>query len=232
MSEVKVIKIRTEEEVAKQIQSDKEFLISAVTDELKDLAYLFHFEAWENNGGMQWFYDECVQITNEVMFEDGSPYQKWLEHWKTTEDKQCQGFSEFTDETCFDWYHMNRAREIFLLRTDKDDIETTKGQVSERIGMLLSHFKEDMISEVTQMGLLECNKLLKAKAEREEAERKKKEEAEQKAQRVQAVVEMLRAMEVDGDTMEQILHSVGMDEQMYNQLNMTFGTPIEPIVQK
>jgi len=39
--------------------------------------------------------------------------------------------------------------------------------------------------------------------------------------RTQAVIQQLKQMEVDGETMQYILEQVGMDEQMLRQLVMT-----------
>ena len=38
------------------------------------------------------------------------------------------------------------------------------------------------------------------------------------------IVEQLKAMEVDGETMQYILNKVGMDDQMHRQLVMTMPT--------
>jgi hypothetical protein len=38
------------------------------------------------------------------------------------------------------------------------------------------------------------------------------------------IIEQLKAMEVDGETMQYILNKVGMDDQMHRQLVMTMPT--------
>jgi hypothetical protein len=133
--------MREEKEIQERIQEDLQFIISAVTTELHDMAYLKYFNAWENNGGMGWFFQECVDITHEIMLSEGSQYLKWLEHWKTTEGNNWEAFSEFTSETCFDWYHMNEARKLFKSRYEKD--ECTKEQISESIAYLINEYKTD-----------------------------------------------------------------------------------------
>ena len=124
------------EEIREQIQSDLLFITSAVTTELHDLAYLKYFDVWENNGGMQWFFSECVEITEEIMLTEGSAYLKWLEVWKVNTDVS---FSEITGETCFDWYHMTEARKEFESRYEKD--ECNKEQVLEYISSIIKQQK-------------------------------------------------------------------------------------------
>jgi hypothetical protein len=44
--------MKSKKEIRKQKQADLQFIISAVTTELHQMAYLEYFGAWENNGGM------------------------------------------------------------------------------------------------------------------------------------------------------------------------------------
>ena len=200
---------KTKEEIEEQKRSDIEFIVSAVTSELENTAYLEYFETWENNGGMGWFYTECVDITHKVMLTEGSPYLKWLNHWINTEDENCEMFSEFTGETCFDWYHMNEARKEFESRYDKD--ENIDDQISERIGGLLSLFKT---VEHRDKILVDAVAYAKKKINRE---------AKNKwLNQIKPIIEQLKEIDVDGEQMQYILEEVGMDEQMYNQLNSTF----------
>ena len=200
---------KTKEEIEEQKRSDIEFIVSAVTSELENTAYLEYFETWENNGGMGWFYTECVEITHEIMLKEGSAYLKWLNHWINTEDENCEMFSEFTGETCFDWYHMNEARKEFESRYDKD--ENIDDQISERIGGLLSLFKT---VEHRDKILVDAVAYAKKKINRE---------AKNKwLNQIKPIIEQLKEIDVDGEQMQYILEEVGMDEQMYNQLNSTF----------
>ena len=128
--------MKTTEEIREQIQSDLRFITSAVTTELHTLAYLKYFDVWENNGGMQWFFSECVEITEEIMLTEGSAYLKWLEVWKVNTDVS---FSEITGKTCFDWYHMTEARKEFESRYEKD--ECNKEQVLEYISSIIKQQK-------------------------------------------------------------------------------------------
>ena len=157
--------MKTKKEIKKQKQEDIKFIVSAVTSELYDMAYYDYFETWENEGGMGWFFDECVNITHKVMLKKGSPYLKWLDNWAKSDDKYCEGFSEITGETCFDWYHMNEARKEFQSRYEKDEV--------------------------------------KSPMERNE---------------VDLIIDLLKKIEVDGETMEYIITKVGMDGQMFSQL--------------
>lgn len=200
---------KTKEQIEEQKRNDVEFIISAVTSELENLAYLEYFETWENNGGMAWFFDECVEITHKIMFKPDSAYLKWLDYWTKNEEKHCEGFSEVTGETCFDWYHMNEARKEFESRYEKD--ENIDAQISERIGGLLNLFKTQ---EHRQKILLDA--VTHASKERE---RKAKNEWVSK---IQPIIKQLKDMDVDGEQMQYILEEVGMDEQMYRQLNNTF----------
>ena len=200
---------KTKEQIVKQKRSDIEFIVSAVTSELENTAYLEYFDTWENNGGMGWFYTECVEITHEIMFREGSAYLKWFNHWMSTEDKDCEMFSEFTGETCFDWYHMNEARKVFESRYEKD--ENIDDQISERIGGLLSLFKT---VEHRDKILVDAVAYAKKQINRE---------AKNKwLNQINPIIEQLKEIDVDGEQMQYILEKVGMDEQMYNQLNSTF----------
>lgn len=203
--------MRTEKEIEIKKQNDRAFIVSAVTSELHDMAYLDYFGAWENNGGMGWFFDECVEITDKVMFTEGSPYMRWLEHWKSTDnDRDVEGFSEFTGETCFDWYHMDEARKEFQSRYTKD--YCNKQQVSEHIGgLIMSLESEKERDELIGMAIRYAEKQLKIKKDREE-----------KLLKIEAIIKQLKDIDVDGQTMQHILEKVGMDEQMYEQLKYRY----------
>ena len=140
--------MKTEKEIEVKVQEDIQFIISAVTSELHMTAYLEYFNTWERNGGMQWFFDECVQITHEIMLSEGSKYLEWLEYWKKNDENYCKGFSEVTNETCFDWYHMNKALEVFKSRYDKDTPTEIKERYKEHIGGVLSLFQEEDMKEL------------------------------------------------------------------------------------
>ena len=133
--------MRSKKEIKEKKQEDLLFITSAITTELHNLAYIEYFETWENNGGMGWFFQECVEIANKVMFSEGSQYLKWLDHWKETKGNNWKSFSELTGETCFDWYHMDEALKEFQSRYEKD--ECIKEQVSERIGHLINEFDSE-----------------------------------------------------------------------------------------
>ena len=200
---------KTKEQIEEQKKNDVEFIISAVTSELHNMAYLEYFDTWENNGGMGWFYTECVEITHKIMFTEGSQYLKWLDHWIHNEDEYCEGFSEVTNETCFDWYHMDEARKEFESRYEKD--ENINVQVFEHIGRLLNLFNTtDDRDKILLDAVNHAKKLRNEKIRKE------------KLQKINSIVNQLNDMEVDGETMQVILEEVGMDEQMYKQLNNKF----------
>ncbi len=133
--------MKSKKEIREQKQDDRAFIVSAITMELQQLAYIEYFNQWEGNGGMGWFFNMCVELADEIMFTEGSAYLKWLDVWIANEDKYCEGFSEVTGETCYDWYHMNEARRIFESRYEKDSPSEIKEQVSEHIGLYLNDFK-------------------------------------------------------------------------------------------
>jgi hypothetical protein len=197
--------MKTEEEVKQKIQEDLQFIISAVTSTLHDMAYLKYFVAWENNGGMGWFFSECVDITHEIMLTEGSAYLKWLEHWKEMEDNTCESFSEITGETCFDWYHMIEARKLFMSMYEED--ECSKVQISERMGYLLNSFKVDVDRDAVMSMAVKF-----AKKERDRII------GTVNDPRVQQVIDTLNELDVDGESMEYIIEKVGMTDQMVKQL--------------
>lgn len=200
---------KTKKQIEEQKKNDVEFIISAVTTELYNMAYLEYFDTWENNGGMGWFFDECVEITHKIMFTEGSQYLKWLDHWINNDEKYCKGFSEVTNETCFDWYHMDEARKEFESRYEKD--ENINVQVFEHIGRLLNLFNTtDDRDKILLDAVNHAKKLRNEKIRKE------------KLQKINSIVNQLNDMEVDGETMQVILEEVGMDEQMYKQLNNKF----------
>jgi len=129
--------MKTKKEIKKQKRRDLQFIISAVTSELNNTAYYDYFTTWENNGGMQWFFDECVEITKKVMFTDGSKYLEWLAYWSTTNDAHPKTFSDMFGE-CFDWYHMDLARKEFEARYEKDEptLPIQRNEVSLIISLL------------------------------------------------------------------------------------------------
>ena len=196
--------MRNEKEIEAKKQEDIKFILSAVTSELHDIAYLQYFGTWENNGGMQWFFDECIQITEQLMMTEGSKYLEWLEHWKVTTDKTCEGFTEITGETCFDWYHMNEATKEFKSRYDKD--EDIKEQYSESIGSMLCQFDSTEVDGVIADAIKYVEK------------RKTREKVAKFNAKVKEVIQELKNMEVDGETMEHIIDEVGMYNQMQSQL--------------
>jgi len=184
--------MKTIADIELQKIKDVQFIISAVTTELHNMAYLEYFNTWENNGGMQWFFDECVEITNKVMFKEGSQYLKWLDHWIHNEDKYCKNFSEVTGETCFDWYHMNEARKEFESRYEKD--ECSMEQKAEHIGRILSGFKHsDDIDRTMNLAIQECQKIKDRQKELENNEKIKK------------VVKLIDSLDMDKESIQVVM---------------------------
>ena len=104
---------------------------------------------------------------------------------------------------------MNEARKEFESRYDKD--ENIDNQISERIGGLLSLFKT---VEHRDKILVDAVAYAKEQINRE---------AKNKwLNQINPIINQLKEIDVDGEQMQYILEKVGMDEQMYNQLNSTF----------
>ena len=118
--------MKTKKEIRKQKQEDIKFIVSAVTSELYDKAYYDYFETWENEGGMGWFFSECVDITHKIMLSEGSQYLKWLDYWANTNDEHPMYFREYTNTDCFDWYHMTEARKEFEIERIKIDLRLSE----------------------------------------------------------------------------------------------------------
>jgi len=181
--------MRTETEIREKKEADLQFIISAVTSELHDIAYLKYFTAWEHNGGMRWFFDECVDITKEIMLAEGSEYMKWLDYWKDTSGEDFEWFTEFSGES-FDWYHMNEARHLFESRYKEDDC--TKRQVSESIGYLINSFEDEADrDEVTAMAIKFANKGIETK-------------------KLRKIIQDLKDINANADTMETISKKLGI----------------------
>ncbi len=115
--------MKTKNQIKYKKIEDIKFIVSAVTTELYDMAYYDYNDTWENEGGMVWFFNECVNITNKIMLSKGSQYLKWLDHWAKT-DGACINFTDLTGESYFDSYHMTEARKEFQSRYEKDEVKS------------------------------------------------------------------------------------------------------------
>lgn len=88
-----------------QIRNDRGVLIAAVSEELHELIKEEH-QNWLDHSGHYAFYDLVVAIVDEMMFSEGSAYQRFI---KAKADGKNVDFNHITDE-CFDWYHMALAK--------------------------------------------------------------------------------------------------------------------------
>ena len=127
--------MKTTKEIKRQKREDRAFIISAVTAELYNLAYLKYFGVVDYSGGMGWLFSECIEITDKIMFTEGSAYLKWLDQWSTNDDIT---FYEVVGES-FDWYHMDEARKEFKSRYEEDSVSEIKSQILEQIKCLTSN---------------------------------------------------------------------------------------------
>jgi len=88
-----------------QIKKDRGVLIAAVSEDLYTLIKEEH-ESWLDESGHYSFYDLVVAIVDEMMFSEGSAYQRFM---KAKANDKNADFHDMTDD-CFDWYHMALAR--------------------------------------------------------------------------------------------------------------------------
>ena len=200
--------MRTQEQINKRKQEDLNFIISAITNELSSYVYLNYFDTWESRGGMQWFFSECVELAEEVMFTEGSEYLKWLDYYATTtEDRFVNGFMEVTETEPFDWYHMNKATELFESRYDKDDIEFNLDHIGEHIGHIIQNLESKDRDTILEIARVKADELTANTL---------------KVKQIEDAISYLKALELDGESTQTILEGIGMDEQMFNQLNVKF----------
>tara|TARA_B100000767_G_scaffold240090_2_gene235696 strand:+ start:384 stop:944 length:561 start_codon:yes stop_codon:yes gene_type:complete len=130
--------MRSYEETLEKRDLDLQFVISAVTTDLATTAYHEYFSAWEHNGGDQWFFDECVEITKKFMLEDPM-YKNYLEAWRKSESIYLS-FNDYSNE-CLDWHYMSKARTEFESRYKKDSDEEILKQRTEQLIHILGKFK-------------------------------------------------------------------------------------------
>ncbi len=131
--------MKTKKEIKEQKRIDLEFIISAVTDRLLGVARIEYSSILDNNGYF-WLYDECVTITHQILFEEGSAYLKYLDLWAKGENPD---FHELNNE-CFDWYHMNKALEVWESKygEEKNNEEEIFVAKSEMIGYMIDEQKD------------------------------------------------------------------------------------------
>jgi glutathionylspermidine synthase len=82
-------------------QDDKQFITSAITLELFEIAK--QKEGYIDNYGMIHFYDMCVDIANEIIDND-EEYKKFV---------QDKNHFQNVHNTCFDWYCIDKASDFF-----------------------------------------------------------------------------------------------------------------------
>lgn len=195
-------------QIERQREADLKFIISAVTEELSGYVYLEYFNTWEGMGGMQWFFYECVDLAEEVMLSEGSEYLRWLDYYATTEDDRVKGFDEFTNTACFDWYHMNKARELFESRYEKDDLKDNLTHIGEHIGCIIHKLGAKDRGTILEIAKAKADELVEEKL---------------KDKQVEDAINYLKELDLDGESTQAILEGIGMDEQMHSQLNVKFN---------
>ncbi len=172
--------MKTKKEIKEKKRNDLEFVISAVTNRLLDVVR-FEYSSILDNHGYFWFYDECVTITHQVLFEEGSAYLKYLDLWEKEENPD---FHELNNE-CFDWYHMNKAVDVWESEygEEKDDEKTAFKNRTEWIGHMINEEGSFGGSELISKALAFSNKI--------DADKEKR-----KQQMIENIVEKLNNSEV------------------------------------
>lgn len=88
-----------------KIRNDRGVLIAAVSEDLYTLIKEEH-DDWLDESGHYAFYDLVVAIVDELLFAEGSMYQRFM---KARKNNSKLDFHSFSGD-CFDWYHMGTAR--------------------------------------------------------------------------------------------------------------------------
>lgn len=89
----------------KEIRNDRGVIIAAVSEDLYELIKKEH-QDWLDESGHYAFYDLVVAIVDEMMFSEGSTYQRFI---KQKGKNRKFDWHSFAGE-CFDWFHMGLAR--------------------------------------------------------------------------------------------------------------------------
>lgn len=90
-----------------KIRDDRGVIIAAVSEDLYTLIKEEH-EDWLDESGHYAFYDLVVAIVDEMLFAEGSTYQRFM---KARKNNSKLDWHEFSGE-CFDWFHMGLARKM------------------------------------------------------------------------------------------------------------------------
>jgi len=196
---VEIIKCRIDERHLKEEREKKEkvdfnFLLSAITAELLPIVKRkYFFNTLEANGGYQWFYDECVIITEQVMFSKDSMYIKWLNHIDKVGFKNTC-FGTFIEKVkpeaeyhCFDWYFMQKAKALFQKKYEEDSYEN-----------IVSQAKDETINVFKNLQSKKDRERVFENVEKHFKEKKQK-EITKKVTEIQSLLEGL-----DAETIEQI----------------------------
>ena len=90
-----------------EIRNDRGVIIAAVSVELYSLIKE-EYDDWLDENGHYAFYDLVVTIVDELLFAEGSMYQRFMKERKNNSKIDFYNFSG----NCFDWYHMGTARKM------------------------------------------------------------------------------------------------------------------------
>jgi len=94
-------------ELTKVMQYDRALIISAITQECLDLVRK-EYADWLDNNGYYPFYEMMVEITDEVLFADGSDYRK--AHAMGVEN--IGEYYQTEVKRCFDWHCMELGAKL------------------------------------------------------------------------------------------------------------------------
>ena len=94
--------------IQEQIANDEKFILSVISARNWCMVSKEYFDYLEHDG-YQAYYDMCIDITNELLFGEGSEYLKALK-------SDCVTGHYHNLNTCFDWYYMAESEKIIRER--------------------------------------------------------------------------------------------------------------------
>ena len=147
-----------------QIRKDRGVIIAAVSEDLYSLIKENH-DDWLDECGHYAFYDLVVAIVDEMLFSEGSTYQRFIKK----KGVDSRDWYDFAGE-CFDWFHMGLARTM-VTKELLHAVTHGDGDVSKYFNKVRAKFYELAIDEGEELG----TRTLKNFDTQEEAEAFKKE---------------------------------------------------------
>ena len=176
------------------------YILSAVSSDMYNMVRYEYFDFMDGQAGHASFYEEMETLLEEIMFgRNDTPFLTWANQWDAG-----NGFDfPFMYGTCLDWYHMKKVRELFIERHYRwRSKENGEDEIINLTAYLMS-ISDDPDALVNRAQ----NRLHVIKFE----------------ERVNPIINQLKEENLDGESMQYILESIGMDLQMYKQLDNKFN---------